>query len=90
MKRVEWNKQAEDALKEIGFQKLSIFRPKFLFGRNDDSRPLEKWSSFLAPSFLGVDIQQVGLAMRKNAVENGNKDGVEIIENSAIKAFCDW
>ncbi len=41
--------QMEDALKTLGFQRLSIFRPSLLLGEREDSRPLEKFSQAVAP-----------------------------------------
>lgn len=75
-------------MKKVGFERLSIFRPGFLFGRNDRSRMGEYLIGAVCPSAFGVSIETVGRAIVKNALKLEGK-GVEVFMNSDIKRIAD-
>ncbi|XP_013789268.1 oxidoreductase HTATIP2-like [Limulus polyphemus] len=84
----------EEDLKDVGFDRLSIFRPGFLLCNRQEFRPLERAAltvmkplfSFF-PTLMSVPTSYVAKAMVKTAL-TPNPDKVEIIENKAMHTLA--
>ncbi|MES1913155.1 MAG: hypothetical protein MHM6MM_005372 [Cercozoa sp. M6MM] len=78
--------RAEEACKNLDFEHCSIARPGMLFGRNDKSRTLEYWVGKITPSFAGVHIQKVAIAIVHNALQEQPE---ELLTNSRLKEIAE-
>jgi len=83
----------EEALAQIGFESLYLFRPSLLLGQRRESRPVEQISARLSvffrplipPAYRPVEAERVAWAMYRCA-QNPQK-GKFIIENDQILKF---
>ncbi|XP_022235952.1 oxidoreductase HTATIP2-like isoform X2 [Limulus polyphemus] len=85
---------AEEDLKEIGFDRLSVFRPGFLLCNRRESRPLERAAltvmkpiTSLFPTLMSVPTSYLAKAMVKTVL-TPNPVKVEIIENKAVHTLA--
>ncbi|XP_076352567.1 protein HTATIP2-like isoform X1 [Tachypleus tridentatus] len=85
---------AEEDLKEVGFDRLSIFRPGFLLCNRRESRPLERAAltvmkpiTSLFPTLMSVPTNYLAKAMVKTVLTPSTVK-VEIIENKAIHTLA--
>jgi len=81
--------QAEEALKVIHFDRLSIYRPGVLMVDREESRPFEfairqilKPVSYFFPTAITTPVSVMAMAMINNVIAKGEK--VELYENKAI------
>ncbi|CAD5124528.1 DgyrCDS12806 [Dimorphilus gyrociliatus] len=81
--------EIEDDLSKVGFNRLSIYRPKMLLGKRDEARMGERVAKFLlkpivalSPTALSVPMEDVAKAMLNNSKKSIN-ESVEILDNVA-------
>lgn len=84
--------ETENALKELNFPHLGIFRPSMLLGERNERRPAERagqlvmqWLDVLIPArYKAIDVRHVAAAMFHFAETPGT--GIHIVESDAMRA----
>jgi len=88
--------EAEEAIKKMDFERLTIWRPGFLqcdrkesrFGENLYRYLFDPIVSRIAPTAFQIHVDKIGVAMMKNSF-TPKKDKVELYENAAIHHIAD-
>ncbi|KAJ2614783.1 Oxidoreductase htatip2 [Coemansia sp. RSA 1365] len=80
--------EVDSEIQDMGFPRVSIFRPGMLMCDRKEARPTEKMASYLMPALnfiipnrLCVPTSTVGWVMAKNAFKKVDTPAVEIISN---------
>lgn len=83
--------QAEESLKVIHFDRLSIFRPGILLCDREESRPSESFFRtvlkpvfYFFPTAISTPTEVVARAMVNNAISPPSENRTELFENKAI------
>ena len=75
----------EETLKACDFEKLTIWRPGLLAGREDSSRGGESFLNCIVPNHFRVHVRTVARALMYNALKPLHESKVETYENGPLK-----
>ena len=77
----------EDTVREVGFERLAIFRPGIIAGNAHTPRFLA-WAGRLIPGPYGtIEQDDIARAFRAEFIGGENANGVEYLDNSSMRRF---